>query len=46
MAAKAVFLPAGLHILVSEDWVVGMIGIEPVTLFRYTRGADGIPPRG
>jgi hypothetical protein len=27
----------------TADW---MMGIEPVTLFRYIRGADGIPRRG
>ena len=31
MAAKVAFLLAGFEVLVSEDWVVGTTGIEPVT---------------
>jgi hypothetical protein len=46
MAAKTAFVLEGFNIRVSEDWVVGMIGIEPMTLSRYIRGADGMPPRG
>jgi hypothetical protein len=46
MAVKTAFVLEGFNIRVSEDWVVGMTGIEPMTLFRYIRGADDMPPRG
>jgi hypothetical protein len=34
MAAKAGFLLARCQLRVSEDWVVGTTGIEPVTPYR------------
>jgi hypothetical protein len=37
MAAKSAFSFAGSKVLVSEDWVVGTTGIEPVTPTMSTK---------